>query len=75
MLYAQEYCEDEGKALAPAFQYVLHALYDKDVLEEEAILRWADEQQHASEAEKQLVRQCEKFLTWLREADEDSDDD
>jgi hypothetical protein len=74
----QEYCEGEGKAaFAQAFPNVLMVLYEKDVLAEEAIFDWADEQKEAGEEGEdiELYKKCAKFLAWLKEADEESDDE
>jgi hypothetical protein len=59
------------------FQYVVQALYESDVLDEESIVLWADEAQHAPPGSGTAARraQCEAFLTWLAEAEESDDDD
>ena len=72
--------------------YVLHAFYDMDVLEEDAILEWAQALQSSEGPEKRFVQQVtneicavmplsflfptqsQKFLTWLKDAEEDDDD-
>lgn len=44
------------------FSQILHLLYDKDILEEDAILRWADEKKDAEESDKVFVKQSEKLI-------------
>lgn len=62
----QEFCEREGNAkFVKFFQNMLHTLYDVDVLTEDAIIAWADEQQESGE-DLQFVSQCKKLLEWLR---------
>jgi translation initiation factor eIF-2B subunit epsilon len=52
----------------------LHSLYENDVVGEDAILEWADSLQNESAEDKVFLKQCEKFLTWLKEAEEDEDE-
>lgn len=37
-------------------------LYDQEVLQEDAILRWDDEKKDADELDKVFVKQAEKFI-------------
>ncbi|KAI3848007.1 hypothetical protein MKX03_001119 [Papaver bracteatum] len=37
----EELCSDSARDVAPLFEHILHELYDKDILDEEAILLWA----------------------------------
>ena len=41
---------------------MLHLLYDKEVLQEDAILRWADEKEGADESDKVFLKHSEKFI-------------
>jgi len=69
--HIQEYCEKNDK-MEKKFQLILHTLYQNDVLDEASIFSWADEQEKADSAEnKRFLLQCEKFLNWLKEAEED----
>jgi hypothetical protein len=41
---------------------VLPFLYDKEIVSEEAVLRWAEEKEHADESDKVFVKQSEAFI-------------
>lgn len=82
------YCAMNAPGLVAKFPLVLKALYDDDCLDdEEAILKWACQENGASssaatylaENENAVARQArvasEPFVTWLREAEEEEDDD
>ena len=43
------------------------ALYDVDVVEEEAILAWADEKEGAPPEERVFLERAAEFVDWLRE--------
>ncbi|XP_021282066.1 translation initiation factor eIF-2B subunit epsilon isoform X3 [Herrania umbratica] len=73
ILKFEEICLESAKEFSPLFAQILHLLYDKDILEEDAILRWADEKEGADESDKVFVQHAEKFLQWLREAEEEED--
>jgi translation initiation factor 5 len=69
---------ERKKALLPKMALVLKALYDAEVVEEEACLAWGEK--HSKKfVDKKTAREvrehAEKFLTWLKEADEDEDED
>lgn len=69
--------------LKKAFPLVLKQLYDQDVLEEEIILDWANAgvthqfspTSVSAPDLNELRASAERFIVWLREADEDDDDD
>ena len=50
-------------------------LYDKDVVEEDAFLQWAQEKEHADEEDKVFLKKAERFIEWLQKAEEESDED
>ena len=54
---------------------LLDALYEQDVLEEDAVLQWAQEKEHADEEDKVFLRKAEEFIQWLQEAEEESGED
>jgi len=71
----EEMCQESHKELGPLFTQILHLLYDKDVLQEDAILRWEEEKAGADEADKVYLKQCDTFIQWLKEASEEEDED
>ncbi|CAA0374690.1 unnamed protein product [Arabidopsis thaliana] len=71
----EEMCQESPKELGPLFTQILHLLYDKDVLQEDAILRWEEEKAGADEADKVYLKQCDTFIQWLKEASEEEDED
>ena len=70
---------DELEPLGEIFEHVANALYDcaDDILEEEAIERWAAgaAKEEDGSLPCKLLKQSEAFLTWLREADDEDDDE
>ncbi|KAJ3672141.1 hypothetical protein LUZ60_006862 [Juncus effusus] len=75
ILKFEEMCMETTKEFSPIFSSVLHQLYDKDVVSEEAILSWASEKDGADDSDKIFVKQCEAFIKWLKEAPEEDDED
>ena len=78
LLDALEECCEGSAALGEVFEHALHALYDAEaaVLSEEAIERWAAAAATSEAAEvAQLLAQAQPFLTWLREAESDDEDE
>ncbi|GKV07540.1 hypothetical protein SLEP1_g19300 [Rubroshorea leprosula] len=73
ILKFEEMCLESAKEFFPLFQQILHLLYEKDILQEDAILRWADEKEGADESDKVFIKQSEKFIQWLREAPEEEE--
>jgi translation initiation factor eIF-2B subunit epsilon len=49
----------------------MHTLYNNEVLEEEAIWKWVEEQ----DEDKTFVTLAENFLNWLKTADEEEEDE
>lgn len=62
------------------FVRMLQVFYHADVLEEDKIIKWYEDERAKGSGEKWgtdflTVRQsAEKFVTWLKEAEEESDD-
>ncbi|KAI4980187.1 hypothetical protein ZWY2020_020672 [Hordeum vulgare] len=61
--------------ISPLFSKILPYLYDKEVVSEDAILRWAEEKENADESDKVFVKQSDVFIQWLKEAEEEEDDE
>ena len=57
LLKFEEICLESGKEFAPMFSKVLEVLYEKEILNEEAILSWASEKQEADESDKVFLKQ------------------
>ena len=70
----------EGRTEARAFVMGLQALFQVDAAEEDVIFRWLEDKRAKGVAEKwgedmlALRNSTEKFVTWLREAEEESDE-
>ncbi|XP_042024310.1 translation initiation factor eIF-2B subunit epsilon-like isoform X1 [Salvia splendens] len=73
ILKFEEMCLESTKEYANLFSQILHLLYDKDILQEDGILRWESEKEQADESDKVFVKKAEKFLQWLKEASEEED--
>mmetsp|Transcript_6185 Transcript_6185/g.15890 ORF Transcript_6185/g.15890 Transcript_6185/m.15890 type:complete len:717 (+) Transcript_6185:167-2317(+) len=60
-----------------AFQTVLHAMYEEDLVEEEIVLRWHRNTKMAALSEAQLAirKRVQPFIEWLENAEEESDED
>ncbi|EGD83112.1 hypothetical protein PTSG_12074 [Salpingoeca rosetta] len=72
-----EFCLDNDKA-RPCFQTLLYTLYDKEVLDEDAILQWFRGYHPGEGAERpqaHIYEQARRFVKWLEEAEEEDDDD
>ncbi|PON69475.1 W2 domain containing protein [Trema orientale] len=74
ILTFEEMCLESAKELSPFFTEILSNLYNEDVIQEDAILRWDDEKKDADESDKVFVKQAKGFTQWLREASEEDDD-
>ncbi|XP_039021865.1 translation initiation factor eIF-2B subunit epsilon-like, partial [Hibiscus syriacus] len=75
ILKFEEMCLESAKEFATLFPQILHLLYDKEILQEDALLRWADEKEGADEADKVFLKRSEKFIQWLKEAEEEDDEE
>jgi translation initiation factor eIF-2B subunit epsilon len=70
----QEFLERDHVRYFAVFQFVVHTLYDLELLDEDAIFGWEKEQRELTgEDDRKFLNQCEKFLEWLRTADDDSE--
>ncbi|XP_040999622.1 translation initiation factor eIF-2B subunit epsilon isoform X2 [Juglans microcarpa x Juglans regia] len=73
ILTFEEMCLESAKEFFPVFAKILWHLYDKDIIQEEAVLKWDDEKKDADDSDKVFVKQSEKFIQWLREASEEEE--
>lgn len=58
--------------------HIIKSLYDHDICTEEAILAWAEKPSSkyvAKTKAKEIIQKCEAFITWLKEAEEESSDE
>ncbi|CAN1167950.1 Probable translation initiation factor eIF-2B subunit epsilon [Linum perenne] len=65
----------ESAELAPLFTRILKHLYDEDITEEDAILKWSDERKNVDELDRIFVKQSEVFIKWLKEAEEEEEEE
>ncbi|KAG9150311.1 hypothetical protein Leryth_017616 [Lithospermum erythrorhizon] len=78
ILKFEEICSESMKEYSRIFVEILHLLYEKDLILEDAVIRWAIEKEGADESDKVFVKKAEVFIQWLKEAseaDDDEDDD
>ena len=54
---------------------VLKELYDREVLSEESLLKWADEKKEATEEERVFLNKAAPLIQWLRTAESDEEGD
>ncbi|CAH1420782.1 unnamed protein product [Lactuca virosa] len=71
ILKFEEMCLESAKAYAPLFMEVLRVLYDKDIIQEDAIKEWKEEKKGADESDRVFVEQSQKFLKLLKAANEE----
>ncbi|KAG9144862.1 hypothetical protein Leryth_018985 [Lithospermum erythrorhizon] len=62
ILKFEEMCSESAKEYSAIFVQILHLLYEKDVIQEEAVLNWANEKEGADESDKNFVKRSEKFI-------------
>ncbi|EWC47022.1 hypothetical protein DRE_03784 [Drechslerella stenobrocha 248] len=64
--------------LLPSLPTVLHNIYDKEIVSEDAILKWGEKASKRyvdTATSKKVKAAAAPFLTWLQEADEDDSED
>jgi len=64
--------------LMPKTLHILKSLYELDIVEEAVLLDWGSKpsKKYVSKEESvKIIKEAQPFLTWLAEAEEDSDDD
>eukprot|EP01028_Stygiella_incarcerata_P012466 TRINITY_DN76_c0_g1_i5.p1 TRINITY_DN76_c0_g1~~TRINITY_DN76_c0_g1_i5.p1 ORF type:complete len:160 (-),score=54.21 TRINITY_DN76_c0_g1_i5:101-580(-) len=66
-----------GKEMSPGHQFVpvfMMKMYEEDGFDEDIVLKWYDDGS-TSKIGTTLRKAAEKFVTWLREADEEDDEE
>lgn len=69
----QEFLERDHARYMEIFPFIVHSLYDLDLLDEEAIFAWEKEQQELTGDDRKFLNMSAKFLEWLKTADDESD--
>nr|XP_054756669.1 translation initiation factor eIF-2B subunit epsilon-like [Lytechinus pictus] len=65
-----------NESTAAIFAKLVHHLYDADILSEEVILKWYGRMDQDADARRRDVRsKLAPFITWLQEAEEESDEE
>lgn len=67
---------EKNPELLPRAAHVIKALYDEDICQEEAILAWAEKPSSKyvkKDLARNIIAQCEPFITWLKEAEEETE--
>ncbi|OMH85043.1 putative eukaryotic translation initiation factor 5 [Zancudomyces culisetae] len=72
--------EMHPETLLPRTSVVFKALYDADIVDEEAFLTWAEKKPSkkyvsSRETSAKVQQQAEKFIQWLKEAESETDSD
>lgn len=70
----EEYLETDFPRYASIFQFLVHNLYDLDIVNEESIFQWESERMALPEENRKFVSQCTKFLDWLKNAEKEEDE-
>ncbi|KAG6414626.1 hypothetical protein SASPL_121999 [Salvia splendens] len=73
LLKFEEMCLESTTEYAYLFPKILRFLYDKGILQEDGILCWASEKEHADESDKVFVKKADEFLQRLKERREKED--
>eukprot|EP00914_Ancora_sagittata_P012377 GHVO01023830.1.p1 GENE.GHVO01023830.1~~GHVO01023830.1.p1 ORF type:complete len:418 (+),score=69.29 GHVO01023830.1:59-1312(+) len=73
MVKVQEFCYDNMTFLK-VFQKIVLLFYKVDVLSEDVIMKWYKDG-HASKGKSVFLDQMKKFVEWLENAEEESDDE
>lgn len=73
MVKMQEYCYDNMNFIK-VFSRIIVLFYKADVLGEDAILKWYQDS-HSPKGKTVFLEQTKSFVQWLKNAEEESDDD
>jgi translation initiation factor 5 len=74
----EQLVDEKKDQLLPKMAHIVKALYDNDICEEEIILAWGEKPSKKfvkKELVKEMIKVAQPVLTWLKEADEASDDE
>lgn len=71
LLKFEDICMDSCKHYTSLFEQILYFLYDKVIITEQAVLKWASEKEKADESDKCFVKKAKSFIQWLKEAPEE----
>ncbi|XP_071088301.1 translation initiation factor eIF2B subunit epsilon-like isoform X1 [Haliotis cracherodii] len=77
-LQAIEELSESNSAVSCAVMKLLHFLYDQEILDEQAIIKWhaADPEPDADlDAHKDIRKKVAPLITWLKEAEEESSEE
>ncbi|KAK6341245.1 hypothetical protein TWF696_008331 [Orbilia brochopaga] len=69
---------NEYPNLLSSLPTILHQIYEKEIVSEEAILKWGEKPSKRyvdMPTSRKVKKAAEPFLTWLKEADEDESDE
>jgi len=69
----QEYCY-ENMNFTKAFHKIIRLFYNKDVLGEDAVLKWHKDA-HSSKGKTIFLEQMKPMIDWLEQAETESDED
>lgn len=64
--------------LLPKAAHIVKALYDQDLVEEEALLAWGEKPSSkyvSKSVARKIIEKCEPVLNWLKEAEEEDEDE
>ncbi|KFM79503.1 Basic leucine zipper and W2 domain-containing protein 1, partial [Stegodyphus mimosarum] len=73
LMKIQEYCYD-NMAFLKVFERIVVLFYKCDVLSEDSILKWYKES-HSSKGKSIFLEQMRKFVEWLQNAEEESEEE
>jgi len=77
----KDYCSNQKKGSAitgksdrfrSQFPFLLHSLYDADLIDEDAIWKWVEEAREDAAA-SEFVKMSDSFLQWLKSAEEEDE--
>jgi len=73
----QAYCDGKGYPKIdgePLIQTLFHGVFDKNVVDEEALLGWRDDEKEVGNKRRALV-QTTQFFTWLEDEEEEEEEE